>query len=429
MKSTTVANRLRSGEWPLLPYLHELENRFAEIEPNVLAFVPEEHRWTRLYREADDLLRRYPKPENRPPLFGAPIGIKDIFHIDGFETRAGSRLPPEELSGAEASTVTRLKDAGALIIGKTVTAEFAYIAPGPTRNPCNPEHTPGGSSSGSAAAVAAGLCLLALGTQTIGSINRPAAFCGVCGFKPSYGRVPVDGVIPLAPSVDHVGWFASDVDGIELAAQALVPDWKSSLTHGRPRFGIPDGPYLDHVTPDARLGFQETCETLRANGYVLIEVSAFPDFEELYRSHHLLVAAEAAQVHENWYRKYKPLYRPETAELIERGLKASASDLEIARAVRLRQGAHLAALMQQHGIDAWISPSATGPAPHGLNSTGDSVMQLPWTQAGVPLLSIPTGVIRGLPVGIQIAGSWGNDETLVRWAQGIESLFASRRTR
>jgi Asp-tRNA(Asn)/Glu-tRNA(Gln) amidotransferase A subunit family amidase len=428
MKSTTVVNKLRSGEWPLPDYLHDLENRFAEIEPGVRAFLPEQDRWTRLYREAEDLQRRHPDPAHRPPLFGVPVGIKDIFHINGFETRAGSLLPPEKLGGPEGGTVKRLKAAGALIVGKTVTAEFAYIAPGPTRNPHNAEHTPGGSSSGSAAAVAAGLSVFSLGTQTVGSINRPAAYCGVCGFKPSYGRLSTDGVIPLAPSADHIGWFAADVDGIELAAQTLVPDWKIARTHRRPNLGIPGGAYFDRVIPDARHQFQKTCSVLQAKGYVLLEVPMFPDFEELYRYHHLLVAAEAARVHENWYRQYKPLYRPETVELVERGFKVSAADLEAAQAIRERQRERLAGLMRQHDIDAWISPSATGPAPHGLNSTGDSVMQLPWTQAGVPLLSIPTGFLDGLPIGIQIAGQWAGDEALVRLGQDIESSLAPAQT-
>ncbi len=142
----------------------------------------------------------------RPPLFGIPIGIKDIFHVNGFSTHAGSRLPPKQLMGEEAKCVSDLKKAGALILGKTVTTEFAYFEPGPTMNPHNPNHTPGGSSSGSAAAVAAGLCPLALGSQTIGSIIRPASFCGVVGYKPSYDRISRDGVIPVSPSLDHIGF-------------------------------------------------------------------------------------------------------------------------------------------------------------------------------------------------------------------------------
>ena len=155
----------------LLARIDELEERFNEREPVVRAFVPEEGRFARLRREAGALLERYSEPGTRPPLFGVLVGVKDIFRVDGFLTRAGSKLPPHLFQGREAESVTALKNAGALVLGKTVTTEFAYFAPGPTRNPHNPEHTPGGSSSGSAAAVSAGFCSLALGTQTIGSIT------------------------------------------------------------------------------------------------------------------------------------------------------------------------------------------------------------------------------------------------------------------
>jgi len=156
------------------------------------------------------------------------VGIKDIFHVDGFVTRAGTRVPPERFAGPEAASVALLREAGALIAGKTVTTEFAYFEPGPTRNPHNPAHTPGGSSSGSAAAVAAGLCQLALGTQTIGSVIRPAAFCGVVGFKPSFGRIPTSGLVYFSRTIDHVGLFTQDLDGMELAASVLCRDWQPS---------------------------------------------------------------------------------------------------------------------------------------------------------------------------------------------------------
>src|SRR5512138_2873266 len=169
---------LRVGELELPEYLAQVEAWFDEREPSVLAFIPEEHRFERLQREAEALIARFPDSEKRPPLFGMLAGVKDNFHVDGFITQAGSRLPWTELQGAEAESITRLKHAGGLILGKTFTTEFAYFAPGPTRNPHHPEHTPGGSSSGSAAAVAAGMLPLALGTQTAGSIIRPAAYCG-----------------------------------------------------------------------------------------------------------------------------------------------------------------------------------------------------------------------------------------------------------
>src|SRR5829696_7702500 len=203
---------LRSNELTLPEYLSQVEAQFTGREPAILALLPEENRFARLKTEADTLALGYPDLVNRPPLFGAFVGVKDIFHVEGFTTQAGSALPSELFQGEEAESVTRLKDAGALIFGKTVTTEFAYFSAGPTRNPHNVAHTPGGSSSGSAAAVAAGFCQLALGTQTIGSIIRPASFCGVVGLKPTYERISRAGVIPLSPSLDHIGFFTPDIE-------------------------------------------------------------------------------------------------------------------------------------------------------------------------------------------------------------------------
>ena len=228
MHSIPTTNLKHLNESALLAYLGDLEARFEKREPDVLAYVPEDRRFERLQREARALLVEYPEAAKRPKLFGVPVGVKDIFHVDGFVTRAGSEVPVALLQGTEAESVRRLKEAGALIMGKTVTTEFAYFAPGPTRNPHNPAHTPGGSSSGSAAAVGAGLCPLALGTQTIGSITRPAAFSGVVGYKPTYDRISRAGVVPLSPSVDHIGVFGRDVNWVASAAAVLVEAWDSA---------------------------------------------------------------------------------------------------------------------------------------------------------------------------------------------------------
>jgi Asp-tRNA(Asn)/Glu-tRNA(Gln) amidotransferase A subunit family amidase len=245
----------------LLAAIDRLEERFAEVEPGILAFVPEEGRFSRLRREADELLARYPETEERPPLCGVLLGVKDIFHVEGLPTRAGSRLPLEELAGPEAAVVASLKAAGALVVGKTVSTEFAYFAPGPTRNPHAPDHTPGGSSSGSAAAVAAGLCQLALGTQTIGSISRPAAFCGIVGYKPTHERISREGVIPLSPSLDHVGLLAPDVPGLAAPAELLCQDWRPGVkSSDRPVLGVPEGRYLERATPE---GLATRCDQYR----------------------------------------------------------------------------------------------------------------------------------------------------------------------
>jgi Asp-tRNA(Asn)/Glu-tRNA(Gln) amidotransferase A subunit family amidase len=403
--------------------LDTLEARFAEREPELLAFVAEEGRFERLRHQARELTERWPEPARRPPLFGVPVGIKDIFHVEGFPTRAGSRLPPEVLAGPESAAVTALKEAGALVLGKTATTEFAYFAPAATRNPRDPRHTPGGSSSGSAAAVAAGLCPLALGTQTIGSITRPAAFCGVVGFKPTYDRISRNGVIPLSPSLDHVGLFTPGVAGAARAAAVLCRGWRTppaETLERRPVLGIPDGPYLERASAEGQIHFHAVAAGLATAGWNVKEVPGFEDLDDIERRHRRLLAGEAARVHASWYARYGELYHPRTAELVERGRRVSEGEIEEARAGRETLRRHLEAAMDKHHIDLWISPAAPGAAPRGLESTGDPVMNLPWTQAGVPTLALPAGTSpTGLPLGLQVAGRWGEDESLLAWGEEL----------
>jgi len=406
--------------------LTQLEERFAEREPGVRAFLPEKGRFARLHRDAEAAMAAIPNSLYRGNLFGIPIGVKDIFHVDGFPTGAGSRLPPEELQGPEASVITRLRKQGALILGKTVSTEFAYFAPGPTRNPHDAEHTPGGSSSGSAAAVAAGLCPAALGTQTIGSIIRPAAYCGVVGFKPSFGRIPTDGVIPLAPSLDHVGIFAADVLGVITLAVTLISKYDSRIEtmFRAPVLGIPEGPYLERASEEGLAHFRDTCDWLSAR-YKIRPVPALKGIARIEEQLRRLVAAEAAQVHAEWFARHRDLYAPQTVELIERGQAVSAEQLKGDRAGRAKLRRELTALMEKHGIDVWLSPSAQGPAPRGLGNTGDPVMNLPWSYAGLPVLGVPAGKnAEGLPMGLQITGRWHGDEDLLHWGSEIARVAA-----
>jgi Asp-tRNA(Asn)/Glu-tRNA(Gln) amidotransferase A subunit family amidase len=420
----TLAHELRSGSLDPEDYLAELEVLFSNLEPSIQSFVEEENRFDRLRQDAQNLKEKFPHPPNRPPLFGLPIGVKDIFHVDGLPTRAGSRLPPEELQGSEASSVSLLKKAGALVMGKTVTTEFAYFSPGPTRNPRNLEHTPGGSSSGSAAAVAAGLIPLATGTQTIGSITRPAAFCGVVGYKPSYDRIDRKGVIPLSPSLDHVGIFSDDVASAELVAGLLCPHWQLAVSYDSPVIGIPDGPYLHYASEEALDNFDAACQRLTEGGCTMKRVPALTNIEAIVERHNLILAAEAAQVHARWYKKYGDLYHKKTADLIEKGRKISRSDLEEALTGRRQFVQEVLRLMDEHSLDLWISPSAPGPAPKGLESTGDPIMNLPWTHSGIPTINIPSGVNEeGLPMGLQVAGRWYEDETLFAWATHLEPMI------
>lgn len=425
MNLQSLIINLCSGELDLLDYIDQLEARFDERESEVRAFVPENGRFPRLRQQAQQLLDQFPDPADRPPLFGLPIGVKDIFHVAGFVTQAGCQLPTDILQGEEAESVTILRQAGALILGKTVTTEFAYFAPGPTRNPHNPEHTPGGSSSGSAAAVGAGLCPFALGTQTIGSINRPAAFCGVVGYKPSYGRISAKGVIPLSVSLDHIGFFTPDAAGAELMATHLCQNWRTiTPSDNKPVLGIPNGKYLEKAKPEGLANFRTNCERLTAAGFEIKVVSALSDFDAIERQHLVLMAAETARFHAQWFAAYESRYHAKTAELIRKGQTHSDEEIKAAQAYKAIVKEQLTALMVEHGLDLWISPSATGPAPRGLDSTGDPVMNLPWTNAGLPTLTIPTGFNEaGLPMGLQLTGRWQADEHLFISGKVIEETF------
>lgn len=417
--AATVAD-LRSGALDLLTYLDRLCDRIDAVEPHVQALLPEPDRRARLLTEAEALLDRYPDPATRPPLFGAPVGVKDIIPVDGFVTRAGSHLPPEVLARPEAACVSLLKASGALMLGKTVTTEFAFFEPGPTRNPHNLEHTPGGSSSGSAAAVAAGLAPLSLGTQTIGSVIRPAAFCGVAGFKPTYGRLPADGIVFFSRAVDHVGLFTQDVAGAALAASCLVDGWRPISAAVLPRLGIPAGPYLAQASAEALAAFESQTARLQAAGYEVVRAPLFAGIDAINQRHRRLIAFEFAQEHNRLFAVFESLYRPRTAALIREGQAVAPAEAAEIRDGRGALRAEMEAVMDAHGIDLWLCPPAPGPAPAGLGSTGDPIMNLPWTYAGLPAITLPAGqAANGLPLGVQVVGRWSADESLLAWAEGI----------
>lgn len=421
---TTTAAELRSGQRDLLAYIHEVCDLIDALEPRIQALLPEPGRRERLLAEAACLQQRFPDPERRPPLYGVLLGVKDIFRAAGFLTQAGSQLPTGLFEGPEASCVSRLRKAGALVLGKTVTAEFASDEPGPTRNPHNLEHTPGGSSSGSAAAVAAGFCPLALGTQTMGSIIRPAAFCGVVGFKPTYGRIAADGLILYSASVDTIGIFTQDVAGIAAVAPLLCTDWREATVTHPPVLAIPEGPYLAQTEPEALQSFWQQVSQLEKAGYIIKRVAAFNAIETIREQSRYVTSAELAQVHKHWFAAYESLYRPRTAEKIRSGQQVSHEQLVQARAGRGVLRAELEALMRQEAIDLWICPAAIGPAPAGIASTGATVMNLPWSYAGMPALSLPAGKAKnGLPLGLQVVASTMADEQLLAWAEPLAEVL------
>ena len=421
-----TAAALHTGELDLLVYINQLCDLIDASEPRIQALLPETGRRARLLHEAQELQMRFPDFTSRPPLFGIPVGIKDIFRIDGFPTRAGSQLPAELFKGPESDCVRTLRSVGALILGKTATTEFAYFEPGPTRNPRNLDYTPGGSSSGSAAAVAAGFCPLAIGTQTIGSTIRPAAFCGTVGFKSSYGRIPMTGGILCSETFDHVGIFTSDVASMQLAASQVCQNWrkvKIQIHGGLPTLGVPDGPYLEQASAEGLAAFKHQLSLLKKAGYTIRHVKALEEIDTINRQHSRLIFAEMAQVHSEWFTHYGSLYRPRTASAIREGQEVSTEELSDLRDSPTKLRMELDALMAQAGIDVWICPSAPGPAPEGITSTGSPLMNLPWTHAGMPAISLPAGyAANGLPLGLQCVGAFMADESLLEWTNPLAKV-------
>lgn len=359
------------------------------------------------------------------PLSGLLVGVKDIIHVKGFETRAGSLLPAALLQGPEASVVTRLKAGGAAILGKTATAEFAYFEPGPTHNPWHLGYTPGGSSSGSAAAVAAGLCDISLGTQTVGSVIRPAAFCGILGYKPSQGRVPRDGIIMFSESADHVGLLGRDWDTMLAAAAVTVDDW-----HPVPepvqsaRLGLVTGAYQHQAHPAMIRHVQDWCTALSRAGFAVAEVRMLDDIADLNDRHQDLTAHEFSRRHAAWFRQFAHLYRPRTAALIRKGQQVSQARYQACRDSCLQLRAQTMDRMAQAGVDLLISPAAVSSARYGLGNTGDPCMNLPWTHGGLPVTTMPLGLAPDdrqvpMPLGVQLTAGFGRDEFLLQVSRAI----------
>ena len=356
------------------------------------------------------------------------VAVKDIFNVSRMPTRAGSAVPPESFSGREADVVARLKEAGALVLGKAVTTEFAYFASGATANPHNREHTPGGSSSGSAAAVAAGIAPLALGSQTVGSVIRPASFCGVVGFKPSYGAISTGGCFALVPTFDTIGFFVDSVADALLVAPTLLLGWRAGedAEARAPRIGIPTGAFLDQASPEMHEALSAARERLTEAGISVQSAPTLHDIAEINARHRNLTTYEFAEVHQERYARYGAMFRPQSAQLYEEGLRVSADDAEAGRASRIALRQRLHERMDRAGIDAWLAPSAVGHAPHGLGSTGDPAMNLPWTHAGMPVINLPFGDVDGLPLGLSLVGRFGHDEALLGQAAIVESALADR---
>jgi Asp-tRNA(Asn)/Glu-tRNA(Gln) amidotransferase A subunit family amidase len=347
-------------------------------------------------------------------LHGIPFGAKDVYETRGMATEYGSPLYAGRKGERDAQVIQELRQEGAVLLGKTHTAAFASFDPAPTRNPRAPGHTPGGSSSGSAAAVAAGMVPFALGTQTMGSVLRPASYCGICGFKPSLGLISTKGVLPFAPSLDSVGFFTETVADMAVLWSRGFGGRNTAELWRAAHFRIAAEEPMQRAVSDA-------VARLQAAGVRVDTLDAPEGWAKLQDAARLINDYEGARSHRTRFEEFGERIGTRLAELVNRGLRIPEPEYERARAHVRRMEAELGRVFWEY--PAILSPAATGPAPAGLSSTGDPANNAPWTALRVPAISVPLPV-EGLPLGLQMTAAWGRDDALISVALNAEQILA-----
>lgn len=387
------------------------QTRKLALQPcldHIRALDPSIHAWVQVLPQ---------RPTGDGKLSEIPFGAKDIIETRGLSTEYGSSIYKGRIGTADAAIVREMRQRGAILLGKTHCAAFAYTTPAPTRNPRDLDHTPGGSSSGSAAAVAAGMVPVALGTQTRGSVLRPASYCGVTGFKASYGLFPMEGVLPLAKSLDTLGFFT------HTPADMLML-WES-MGHplGRTEdfvLGAPEP--VPEVEPAMAAAFRNALSRLRNAGASIRSIDIAGMLAQLSDANNIVMFYEGARFHQQRFNEYGPRLG-DLANLVRQGLQVSVARYDEARRYIAECKARVAEMYKATPVI--LVPAATGPAPLGLASTGDPRMNAPWTALGTPAISIPMPVSSGLPLGLQLTADHGQDARVIRTAVRLQRMLAS----
>lgn len=434
LSAAQAAAEIACGAVTAEQYTRACLDRIAAVDDNVQAFAHLDPDFALEQARERDEWRRSGKPVG--PLHGVPVAIKDIIDTADFPTECGSPVLSGRRPRSDATVVSRLRAAGAVIIGKTVTTEFAYFHPGPTRNPHDLERTPGGSSSGSAAAVAARMVPIAIGSQTNGSIIRPGSFCGTFAMKGSHGLVSRSGVLPLSRTLDHVGPFARSIDDLTLVLDAIAgydpedPDTRPAAHSFRriakedfgldPRFAFVRTPVWDKADTETHAAFEELTIEL---GEACFAFDLPDHYKEAWESHRVIMATEMAHNLGNWVDRGGEKISKHMRDLVADGRNFSATRYLGAIAGRLPLRDALEQLFQQQ-CNAIITPAAAGIAPKGT-ATGNPVFCTLWTYLGLPAITLPlmTGEDR-MPLGVQLVGAPGDDARLLRTAQWLVSKLA-----
>jgi aspartyl-tRNA(Asn)/glutamyl-tRNA(Gln) amidotransferase subunit A len=400
-----AGEEIRDGRLSPVDLVRSCLQRIDHCEEKVRAWVLVDREGA--LARAEECAAEIRRGQWRGPLHGIPVAIKDIFDVFDWPTAAGSRLWKNSIARQDAPVVRRLRQAGAVFLGKTATTQYASFDPSPTRNPWDLARTPGGSSSGSAAALACGMCLGALGSQTGGSITRPASFCGVAGCKPSFGRINIQGVVPLAPSMDHPGPMARCVRDLEILLLAIADGGWTVLADNekvftRPVFGRLRGLFESRADPVVTKMMDDVTQRLREAGALVEDVSLPASFAEVTACHRTIMAVESAAFHQERLRRHPDDYDPFIRALVEEGLACPATEY-----VRCKRHQKLLRREMQDcfdPIEALLTPATTTPAPDA-KTTGDPAFNSPWSYTGFPTISFPVGKSPdGLPLALQLVG-------------------------
>ncbi|MEX2599891.1 MAG: amidase [Dehalococcoidia bacterium] len=429
---TQAAQAIRDKTLSPVELTQALIGRIERLEPSLLAWatlVPEE-----ALEAAKQAEQEAVSGNLRGPLHGVPFGAKDIFDTAGIRTAAGSRVWADRVPEADAASIAIAKRAGAILLGKTHTTEFADGDPAPSRNPWNAEHTAGGSSTGTGVATGARMVPWAFGSQTVGSVLRPAAYNGVVGLKPTFGRISRLGVIPMATSFDHVGVLARSVEDTALllgvlaghdredpySADVPVDDYVSGLDGAAaPRIGLVRRWFLEESDAETRLAMEQAAKDLSQAGAVVEEIDPGIDFAYAYAQHRIMQESEMALWHAPLYQPNKQLYGPKISVYLENGFQHNAR--QYVEALEYRRTMQRLAEAAMGNVDVLLMPTASGPAPKDLTQTGDTRFQSPWSFTGFPSISIPVGLAtNGLPLGAQMAAPPFQEARLLRAARWAE---------
>jgi Asp-tRNA(Asn)/Glu-tRNA(Gln) amidotransferase A subunit family amidase len=359
------------------------------------------------------------QPTGDGPLWGIPFGVKDIIETRGMATEYGSPIYKGRVGTTDAAIVREMRNRGAILLGKTVTTAFAYRTPGPTRNPRNLDHTPGGSSSGSAAAVAAGMVPFTIGEQTRGSMIRPASFCGITGFKPTHDLLSMEGVLPLAKSLDTLGLFTHTPADMIALWKALG---RSAGAEESFAFAAPDP--LPECEPEMANAFPQAIALLRRSGITIKPVDIAAQLKELSDASDLIQAYEGARYHEARLKEFGDRLDQPLADLIRDGLKIPVERYNTIKQVVADNRRRFAEIFRSTPVI--LTPAAPGPAPLGLSTTGDPRMNAPWTAMGNPAISIPMPVGSGLPLGLQLTADLGQDSRVLQAALVLHQRFSAK---